>query len=928
MTLFIANEKAEEAKKEPDSPSKSLKLSIPKREDTAVLPKKVFKGTYKPQLDPVTGNHVLTDNVQISPNKTSITVKNIDNHKEIYNFDYVFTGPSESRMDKLLSKSSVVKDVIEGFDSTLIIMPHDDQITNSPAYKIANAGKNATFAIQKPNADNHDLAKVNKQKQVQLFPTQRSKLQYQTGLVYKAFRELYQRIKDLQEQEQVISLEVSAFQILDDKIIDLGMPDDAKKHNTVEVRNLDFEKYDMATYEDMKGTVYVKNCYYKDINSLEDFKYFIDKWLKTQGNAHDQTKFTHTLKSEKYEASKITNEDTKEESYFSHTIFSILVKRKITVTRLYIVSCAPYQSDLEFYEESQCPIYIGARKSNEALMKLMEICQLAKNGEDLDDHSKFPFNDCKFTNILKNVFQSDSNINFLFTLPLMEFNPNIFTVKNFSKGKSFLRQLLVLKLAQNKYPHVSSATRMRDYDKIMGILKLSALMQKSDIKDQSNISMSPSKNFDEEIDSSRFEKLMKPKKSKISNHKIEAFKRNEKTKFENIRNLLGLEMDLAQVLSQNLSPDEEDELRLHKEISERLQVYQKQHRKLSWEVEEINEKVNEQITMRDNIVSKYTNIFQSMEKKLADMELSKKQTTKMKEDEIREKAQKMKTMIKGKFQTGVDFMQTKCNSIKDIVSSSEDYIEKVRIGQIKRKEGVKIMHDEYQVKQYQEKYQHKKNLKEIRKKGEEVIKQYQEPEDKYKETPERILMKEKMKNDIQDKKSELNMFEGEILALYAILNEQTKKIKDMEVMQSRPKPKPKMELTQLSHFSSINSYHSSKNRKNSRLPQMHIPFRVTRNKLTRDNSEFLYKIIQKKKIQMSKNSNTSSTNAIELKCMLDTLNPKMSTGKLFATPSKSSSQPRLNISDRKSPGNFSAIETFTPVVSQNTGLFYTGKLSL
>ena len=37
------------------------------------------------------------------------------------------------------------------------------------------------------------------------------------------------------------------------------MPEDAKKNNQVEVRNLDFEKYDMSTYEDMKGTVFVKN---------------------------------------------------------------------------------------------------------------------------------------------------------------------------------------------------------------------------------------------------------------------------------------------------------------------------------------------------------------------------------------------------------------------------------------------------------------------------------------------------------------------------------------------------------------------------------------------------------------------------------------------------------------------------------------------
>lgn len=37
------------------------------------------------------------------------------------------------------------------------------------------------------------------------------------------------------------------------------MPDNAKKDNTIEIRNLDFNENNMCTYEDMKGTVYIKN---------------------------------------------------------------------------------------------------------------------------------------------------------------------------------------------------------------------------------------------------------------------------------------------------------------------------------------------------------------------------------------------------------------------------------------------------------------------------------------------------------------------------------------------------------------------------------------------------------------------------------------------------------------------------------------------
>ena len=45
---------------------------------------------------------------------------------------------------------------------------------------------------------------------------------------------------------------------------------------------IDCNPKDMDMYEDTKGTVYVKNCYYNQVESMDDFKYFIDKWTKTQ----------------------------------------------------------------------------------------------------------------------------------------------------------------------------------------------------------------------------------------------------------------------------------------------------------------------------------------------------------------------------------------------------------------------------------------------------------------------------------------------------------------------------------------------------------------------------------------------------------------------------------------------------------------------
>ena len=62
---------------------------------------------------------------------------------------------------------------------------------------------------------------------------------------------------------------------------------------------------------------------------------------------------------EKFEKEKIVEEDVKEEVIFGHTIFSIAIKKKSSITRLYIVACSPYQHDVDMLEDSEAILYKG-----------------------------------------------------------------------------------------------------------------------------------------------------------------------------------------------------------------------------------------------------------------------------------------------------------------------------------------------------------------------------------------------------------------------------------------------------------------------------------------------------------------------------------------------------------------------------------------
>lgn len=78
------------------------------------------------------------------------------------------------------------------------------------------------------------------------------------------------------------------------------------------------------------------------------------------------------------------------------------------------------------------------------------------------------------------------------------------------------------------------------------------------------------------------------------------------------------------------------------------------NRKLGWQVEEINEQVDEQNELRDNLVKKYTKILANREQKLEEMEVAKKQAMKVNENIIKETTQNMKIRRQELFNSETD----------------------------------------------------------------------------------------------------------------------------------------------------------------------------------------------------------------------------------------------------------------------------------
>lgn len=116
--------------------------------------------------------------------------------------------------------------------------------------------------------------------------------------------------------------------------------------------------------------------------------------------------------------------------------------------------------------------------SNQCLDKLSEICQMIKSGYDLEEQSKFPFNNLKFTKLLKNVIHKDSNINFLFSIPLDEFSPNTYLSKSSKIGLFLLHQIVSKKLGHSRSNNMSNMSRMREYDKVMNTLDFTSKVKR------------------------------------------------------------------------------------------------------------------------------------------------------------------------------------------------------------------------------------------------------------------------------------------------------------------------------------------------------------------------------------------------------------------------------------------------------------------
>ena len=163
---------------------------------------------------------------------------------------------------------------------------------------------------------------------------------------------------------------MSAFHFVDDKIIDIGMPSDAKTNNTAEIRNLgtvnsllvDFDADDMCTYEDIKGNVFVKNWYSREIEQIDDIKYFIDKWCKTQADPKAdkvKSKFEAFKRARKTADEPTLKDKVKTELAFGHTVFVLNIRKNLTTSRLYLVSWAPYHFDLSQYEDQDAVTYKG-----------------------------------------------------------------------------------------------------------------------------------------------------------------------------------------------------------------------------------------------------------------------------------------------------------------------------------------------------------------------------------------------------------------------------------------------------------------------------------------------------------------------------------------------------------------------------------------
>ena len=105
-----------------------------------------------------------------------------------------------------------------------------------------------------------------------------------------------------------------------------------------------------------------KNWYSREIEQIDDFKYFIDKWFKTQVDPRIEkakSKLDVLKRSRKGQEETVQKDKIKTELTFGHTIFTLNIRKNLTTSRLYLVSCAPYHFDLNAYEDQENITYKG-----------------------------------------------------------------------------------------------------------------------------------------------------------------------------------------------------------------------------------------------------------------------------------------------------------------------------------------------------------------------------------------------------------------------------------------------------------------------------------------------------------------------------------------------------------------------------------------
>lgn len=246
-------------------------------------------------------------------------------------------------------------------------------------------------------------------------------------------------------------------------------------------------------------------------------------------------------------------------------------------------------------------------------------------------------------------------------------------------------------------------------------------------------------------------------------------------------------MELEHVLSNDLTPQEEERIKLHKEIKERLITYEKMNLKLQWQLEDINQQVEEQIELRDNMIKKYAGIFASIESKLEQLELDKRQSIKHSEDIIKEQNIKMVNEMRTSFVKGTTNVVKQCDVINEGNLAVGNFIDALGATSIDKQAEIKSIRNEYLIKQQRSLYLHKERIQQIHERGQKKVDEYWQQkfhsnrfETDHQDGMTYQQIKDQMVSNLKYKKDELRSYEQELLSLNEILKAQNQIVEKAE----------------------------------------------------------------------------------------------------------------------------------------------------